>query len=189
MRGRRASACSVATARPHETSARSWTRTRLALLAARLDAALAQRPAELELLLGRALLVGARRLEDHRQAVEARLAEEHRAAVLAQLALADVGVAVAVGAQLALRVVEVQRAEGVEADERRTLVEHACQPVGGPDVEAAGVQVAGVQAHAEPLVAAGGVDQAGQLVEGPAQRSAGARGVLQVQRAALALGQ
>src|SRR3954454_13553780 len=61
----------------------------LLLLGARLLAAPAQRPAQGQLLLRRPLLVGARRLEDHREPVEARLAEEHGAAVLAQLTLPD----------------------------------------------------------------------------------------------------
>ena len=42
----------------------------------------------------------------------------------AELALAEVGVAVAVGAERRLRVVEVQRAEPVEADDRVAVVEH-----------------------------------------------------------------
>ena len=49
--------------------------------------------------------------------------------------------------------------------------------------------MAGVQAQAEALVAAGGVDQRGQLVERAPERAAGAGGVLEVQRAGVALGQ
>ena len=61
--------------------------------------------------------------------------------------------------------------------------------LGGADVEARRVEVAGVQAHPEALVAAGGLDQRGELGERAPQRPARARGVLQVQGAALALGQ
>ena len=49
--------------------------------------------------------------------------------------------------------------------------------------------MAGVQAHAEALVAAGRVEQRGELLERAPERPAGARGVLEVQRAGLALGQ
>ena len=63
----------------------------------------------------------------HGRPVEARLGEEHRAALRAELALADVGVAVAVGPQRRLAVVEVQRAEPVEADEGDAVVERRRQ--------------------------------------------------------------
>ena len=70
------------------------------------------------------LPIGPRRLEHARQSGEARLGEEDRAAAAADLALADVGVAVAVGAQRRLGVVEVQRAEAIQADDVGALVEH-----------------------------------------------------------------
>src|SRR3954471_17883602 len=70
--------CSASRSKRCETAARG----RFCGSAARLQPAVAQRLAELQLLLGRALLVRARRLEDHRQAVEARLTQEHRAPVL-----------------------------------------------------------------------------------------------------------
>src|SRR4051794_35848121 len=75
--------------------------------------AFAQRPRQRELLGGRAGVLRPGRLEHERQALEARLGEEHRAAVLAQLALADVRVAVDVGAERLLGVVEVQRAQAL----------------------------------------------------------------------------
>ena len=65
----------------------------------------------------------------------------------------------------------------------------ASRPSRGAHVVARGEQVAGVQAQAEPLVAAGRVDQRGQLGERAPERPARARGVLQVQRAALGLGE
>ena len=43
------------------------------------------------------------------------------------------------------------------------------RPVGGSHVEAAGQQVAGVQADAQPLLAAPQLDQLGQLLEAPAR--------------------
>ena len=57
------------------------------------------------------------------------------------------------------------------------------------DVIAGRQQVAGVQAHAEALLAAGGLDQLGELLEAAPERPAGAGRVLQVQRTVLALGQ
>ena len=96
--------------------------------------------------------------------------------------VADIGVAVAVGAERRLRVVEVQRAD---AAARRARVARsrmtASRARGRADVVAGGEQVAGVQAHAEALAAAGRLDQRGELLEGAAERAAGAGGVLQVQ--------
>ena len=48
-------------------------------------------------------------------------------------------------------------------------------------------QMAGVQAKPEPRVAAGGVDQRGELAERAPERAPGAGGVLEVQRAARGL--
>ena len=59
---------------------------------------------------------GPGRLEHAREPGEARLVDERARAVDAELALADVGVAVAVGAERRLRVVEVQRADAAGAD-------------------------------------------------------------------------
>ena len=50
-----------------------------------------------------------------------------RAALAPDLALADAGVAVAVGAERRLAVVEVQRAEPVEPDDRVEVVEHGAE--------------------------------------------------------------
>ena len=62
--------------------------------------------------------------------------------------------AVAVGAERRRRVVDVQRAEPVEPDDAVELVEHRGERLRGADVVARGEQVAGVEADAEPLVAA-----------------------------------
>ena len=64
---------------------------------------------------------------------------------------ADVGVAVAVGAQRRLGVVEMQRPEPIDADDAIELVERRSQTGGGADVITGREQVAGVQAHAEAL--------------------------------------
>ncbi len=49
--------------------------------------------------------------------------------------------------------------------------------------------MAGVEAQAEPRAAAGGLEQRRELLDRAAERAAGAGGVLQVKRAALALGE
>ena len=56
----------------------------------------------------------------------------------------------------------------------------ASTPAARADVIPRRQQVAGVQAHAEALLAAGGLDQAGELLEAAPERPAGAGGVLQV---------
>ena len=63
----------------------------------------------------------------------------------------------------------------------------AGEPSARADVVARGEQVAGVQADAEPLVAAGDLDQPRQLLERAPERAARAGGVLEVQRAVLGL--
>src|SRR4051794_22937997 len=151
------------------------------------EPALAQVLGELDLLGARPALVGPRRLHDARQPVEARLGQEHGAAVGAELALRDVGVAVAVGAERRLRVVEVQRPDALDPDELDALVEHRAERLLGPDLEARGQKVAGVQADPEALVAAGGVDERGELVKRAPERPARARGVLEMKGAAVAL--
>src|SRR3954452_13841439 len=99
------------------------------------EAALAQVLGELDLLGARTALVGPRRLHDARQPVEARLGQEHRAAVGAQLALGHVGVAVAVGAERRLAVVEVQRPDALDPDEVDALVEDRAERLGGANLE------------------------------------------------------
>src|SRR5215218_8359191 len=65
----------------------------------------------------------ARALEDHGQAVEAGLRQERGDAVRADLALAEVDVPVAVGAELGHRVVDVQGAEPIQPHDGVELVE------------------------------------------------------------------
>ncbi len=136
------------------------------------DALSAQAAGQRDLSRRRAAAVGARRLQHARQSVETRLGEEDGAAAAAELALADVGVAIAVGAQRRLGVVEVQRAEALERPPRASQSSSTCgQALVGADVVARGEQVAGVQADAEALGAAGGVDQVGELLERAPERA------------------
>ena len=83
----------------------------------------------------------------------------------------------------------MQGPEPLAADPLLEIGHHGVHPGACADVIARGQQVAGVQAHAEPLLAAGGLDQRCQLLEAAPERPARAGGVLQVQRAALAVGE
>ena len=83
----------------------------------------------------------------------------------------------------------MQRADALEPDAPRALVEDRVEALLGADVIARREQVAGVQAEPEPLVAAGGLDERRELRERAAERAARAGGVLEVQRAALGLRQ
>src|SRR4051794_11128002 len=93
--------------------------------------------------------------------------------------------AVDVGGEAALRVVEVQGGEQVAADLGVEAVEDIAERLAGAHVIAGRVEMAGVEADAEPRAAAGRVEQLGQLAERAPQRAARAGGVLEVQRAAL----
>src|SRR5919204_4744380 len=147
----------------------------------------AQPPTERDLLLARAGALGPLRLDHAGQALEARLGEEDAAAPPPELALSDVGMPVAVGAQRRLRVVEMQRAQAPLADDLQAIVQHRGEPLFGADVEPRCEEVTRVQAHAQALGSARGVDDLGQLVERAAEGPAGPGGVLEVQRAAVAL--
>ena len=107
----------------------------------------------------------------------------------ADLALARHGVAVAVRAERCLRVVHVQAAQAADADGLLEVLDHLADLLRRRDVEAGREHVARVEAHAEALVAAGQVDQLAQLLEGAADRVAGAGGVLEQQAAPLRLGE
>ena len=74
---------------------------------------------------------------------------------LAHLALADVGVAVATGAERGGGVVDVDAAQPLEADLLVGFVEHRGEVLGVGDVVALDEEVAGVEAEAEALAAAG----------------------------------
>ena len=155
--------------------------------APRRDPAFAQLHRERDFLGGGAAAVLAGGLEHARQLLKRRRRQERGAALLAQLSAAEVGVAVAVGAERCLRVVEVQRAHAAAPELARALAQRRRHPGGGANVIARRQQVAGVKAHAQPRLAAGALQQPRQLVEGAAQRAARAGGVLQVQLAALAV--
>ena len=136
------------------------------------------------------LLLGPLSSSTQGRSVEAGLGEERRAALAAEVALAGVGVAVDVRARAAsaesLRCSEPSRSSPTTESKSSTTPP---SPSGGAHVVARGQQVAGVQADAEALVAARGLDQRRQLLERAPERPAGAGGVLEVQRAGLGLGQ
>ena len=134
-----------------------------------------------------AVLVRPGRLHHARQPVEARLGEEHRAAVGAELALAEVGVAVAVRAQRRLAVVEVQRADPVVADDgaqsSSTAVSASAVRISKPEASR-WQESRHTPRRASPPEAS---SSARELLEGAPERPARPGGVLEVQRAALAL--
>ena len=97
--------------------------------------------------------------------------------------------AVPVGPQRRLGVVDVQRPEAVQADRSIGGLEHRLEARCCADVVAGGEQVAGVEAQPEPGRAARGLDQRVQLLERASERPARAGGVLEVQRAGAGLGE
>ena len=127
-------------------------------------------------------------LEDRRQALEAGLREERRAAPPAQLALAERGVAVAVGAERRLGVVHVQAAQPALA---RRSARSRRSPRSSPSAVRTSNPLASrwQESRHSPsrLCAAGQLDQLAQLLEGAAERVARARGVLEQQRARVRL--
>src|SRR5581483_3120163 len=97
--------------------------------------------------------------------LETRLGEEHRAALLAEFALAYDRVVVLVGVERYCGVVGVQRAELRATDCAVELVDGLGQPLTGAHLIAGGEQVAGIQAHAEPLAAARRLQERRELLE------------------------
>src|SRR3954465_14161154 len=109
--------------------------------------------------------------------LELRMGDED-AQVLAEHPVADVVVAVAVGAEWRLRVVHVQRAKAIEADLLVLLGEHLVELLLTSDVVTGDVEVAGVEADAEALVLPECAVERGELVDRASDRVAGARRVL-----------
>src|SRR6187431_2298727 len=81
---------------------------------------------------------GLRRLDDFGDAREARVVQQKAKGLEADLALADVLVAVDAGAERLLRVVEMERADVVEADVLFHLVDRARVALPGADLVAGG---------------------------------------------------
>src|SRR5439155_24526387 len=111
------------------------------------------------------------------------LAEEGPDPLLAELALAEVGVAVAVGAERHLGVVQVQAAKALEAELAVARVDDGGERLRLAHLVARGQQVTGVETDAEPAVATGALDHGGQLLEAAPNGSSRAGGVLEQQRA------
>jgi hypothetical protein len=123
--------------------------------------------------------VDARDLEDGGEVVEIRVPDQRGKGAVADEALTEVCVAVAVGSEVHLGVVEMKAAEAVEANGARDFVHHGIGLPGCRVVDPGGPQVLGIEAHADPRIAAGGVDDLGQFVKGAADGAAGPRGVLE----------
>ena len=90
-----------------------------------------------------------RRLEQFRDAREARVVEKRGGTLEADLPFADVLVAVDARAERLLRVVEVKRADVVDADVPLHLVDRALVAVARADLVAGREDVAGVDADAD----------------------------------------
>ena len=104
---------------------------------------------------------------------------EEGAEALAHLALADVGVTVAVRAELDVRVVHVEAAEAVEPDALVDLAEGRVDGVRVGHVDARDPEVARVEAEPELRVAVKAVEERGELVDRTADRAAGPGRVLE----------
>jgi hypothetical protein len=126
-----------------------------------------------------ATVVGARHLQDGGEALEGRVAEQGPERGLPHVAATGVFVAVDAGAVDHLGVVDVEAGQPLQADGPVDLAHQRVGSVDGVEQHARGPGVLGVEADAEPGVVAGGGDDAGQLLERPADGAARAGGVLE----------
>jgi hypothetical protein len=131
----------------------------------------------LDLVRVRPVAVGARDLQNRGQPLQLGVAEED-AHALGDLSLAQVRVAVAVGAQRCSGVVHMQRSQAVEADALLDLVQASVQRRAIRDIGARDPEVARVEADAKPRVPVEAVYEDRQLVDRAADRPAGSGGVL-----------
>src|ERR1041385_383465 len=99
-----------------------------------------------------------RRLQHFGDAAETRVVDDVREGVAADGALADVLVAVDARAEGLLRVVEVKRADVLDADVALHLVDQPLPAVACADVVARGEDVAGVDADADARLVVDGAD-------------------------------
>src|SRR5690242_12523282 len=86
------------------------------------------------------------------QRAEHGLRQQLREAGIADVALTDVGMAVAMGAERVERVVGVDGHQAVESDLPLEFVEGAVHAIAGRDVVASGKDVTSIQADAEALI-------------------------------------
>ena len=128
----------------------------------------------------RAAVLGPGGLEHRRQPLQPRVGEEH-AELLAELALEDVRVPVAVRAERGGGVVDVQRAQPVEADRGVDLVEAGVERGRVGHVDARHPEVARVEADAEPRMPVEPLPERRELVDRASDRAAGAGRVLHQQ--------
>src|SRR5881396_3147839 len=91
-------------------------------------------------------------LEHCREALQPRIAEED-AELFAEQPIADICVTVTVRAESFSRVVHVERAQALETDRRVDLVQQRVQRFGVRHVDAGDVEMARVEAQAEPWMA------------------------------------
>src|ERR1700733_6371843 len=132
--------------------------------------------------LGRGTAVVASGLEHARQLLEPGFGDEHGATLLSELTFAHDRVAIAVGSEPDDRIVDVQGAKSIAPDRSVEIVDDPGQRVASPHVVTRREQMAGVEADAKAIAAAGGVDQLRELLERAPERAAGSRRVLEQER-------
>lgn len=114
--------------------------------------------------------------EIHWEVAESPVAQEQAEGLEAEVTAADVGVAIDAAAEGFFRVVEVQGAELLEADGAVELAEGVAVVAGGVEAVSGGEDVAGVDADAEAVGIADGVENLGEVLEAVTERGALAGG-------------
>src|SRR5207247_2881038 len=120
-----------------------------------------------------------RRLEGHGHTQEATVGHEPAEGGHAQLALADLFVAIEPGAEGRLGVVEMEGADAPDPHVAGTALHGGVVAFGLSEIVAGGEEVAGVEADPDALRNLDGAEEQGELLEGPADGRAAARGVLE----------
>ena len=112
-------------------------------------------------------------------ALEGGMTQKSGQPLLSDGSLADVLVAVPVGPELHLRVVEVQAAQPFEPDRTVHQLHQGVSVLGGRERDPRCPQVLGIETDSQPIVAVRRLDDLGQLLEGAANRVARSGGVLE----------
>src|SRR5256886_5287202 len=133
-----------------------------------------ERPQELQFL--PVASVGSGKLEDRRDLPEAFVIHEEPNRLLAQFPFSNVLVAVAPRAEVALRVVQVKRADARQSHGLLHVPQEALVPLPRSEVVAGGKRMAGVNADSEPLRMRASLHDLRELSERVADDAALARG-------------
>src|ERR1700722_3303073 len=103
----------------------------------------------------------------------------------ADRAFANIGVTVTVAAQFDLRVIEMEAPESMHANTHVDFLDEFVRGMRGRIVDTTRPKVLRINAHADPFVAASGVDQGLDLVETSTNRTVGTCRVLDQDRTVL----